>query len=123
MGTKKRERRRAHRVLIDKEKSIKGVFLIPGGSTKSFTANILNFSKGGMQVAVRKSISRNIKKDDILTLIKIEGKDTLLFNVEIDMKIKWVVAHGLLEQTGYGCEFIKLSEHDKSQITEFLNIW
>jgi len=90
-------------------------------SDKILYAKVVNVSKGGICIAISKDEIKDLpKRGDKLVLLKIESPDKLNFPLNADLQITWALTDETLEQIGIGCKFENLTEHNKSQIEDFL---
>lgn len=102
------ENRRYRRIYFPREQDVTGVLARSGSGADEQQVKILNLSEGGLFFTVKKTKVGTIRTGDTVTLQALRGPDPLHIAQEISMEIKWVSDDALLENIGYGCEFVDL---------------
>jgi len=101
-------KRKYTRIYFPGEQKIAGIIALPYRRGEDQQVKILNLSEGGLFFIKNKENTDHITVGDTIILKSIHGPGPLNVSQEIDMEIKWVSDDPLLENIGYGVEFIDL---------------
>jgi hypothetical protein len=115
------DRRTHRRAYFSVRDNIMGNFTLYGETEVGFNASILNLSRGGLHFTLNKNQGILPVNGDRLRLVKIAGEAALDFELNIQLGIKWILEHESLTHTGYGCEFIHISQPGLDRISEFID--
>ena len=113
------EKRKYPRIALKIEDGYFGNFKLP--NEEKLVAPIVNFSAGGLNMAVPENTAKKIKDGDRLLLISIAGGANFAFVNHIDADIRWI---GRSETPGYlsvGMEFVGLAESVREQMIKFVH--
>ena len=102
------EHRRYERVYFSREQEVTGVLARSGAGADGLQVKILNLSEGGLFFIVKKNTAGAIRAGDRVTLQGLRCPDPLHIAQELSLEIKWISDDALLENIGYGCEFVDL---------------
>ena len=122
MTNSSEEKRRFNRVPFSYNDNIIGSFVRPGKSQK-INAHILNLSIQGLYFTLEKGENSDLKENDNLVLLGINGPRSEDFIVNIELQVKRILDHPDLEHFGFGCSFISFPESSRDQIRRFLEMW
>lgn len=97
-----------------------GVLAGTAGRKVELPVKVLNLSEGGLFFTVKKSEVGDIGPGATLILRELRGPKALQISEEIWLEIKWVSNDPLLENIGFGCEFVDLPLPPQRQIRELI---
>lgn len=116
-------RRQYKRALFTIEDDIHGIFSIPGSDIRPISTNILNLSEGGAHFIISQKDESHFQPGTRLVLVQIKGHDTLQYLVNVDVEIKWILDHNIMEYAGAGCQFLNTPQSSRDQIKSFVEAW
>jgi hypothetical protein len=102
-GTNKRK---YTRIYFSMEQEIDGVIDLSDDRNGDLRVKILNLSEGGLFFTLVKEKIEKFHEGDTVILKGMGSPNPVNFSQELVMEIKWVNDHALLENIGYGCEFV-----------------
>ena len=102
-------RRRLKRIYFPQAHVVEGTLILSGTGKNDLRVKILNLSEGGLFfIHEKEGVDTFFQEGDTLHLKDIKGPDPLNLRREVAMEVKWVSGDDLMENIGYGCEFIDL---------------
>jgi c-di-GMP-binding flagellar brake protein YcgR len=116
-------RRQYKRALFTIEDDIKGIFSIPGSDIRPISTYILNLGQGGTYFIINQSDESHFQPGTRLVLVQIKGHEPLQYLVNVDVEIKWIFDHNIMEYVGAGCQFLNISQSSRDQIKSFVEAW
>lgn len=102
------EHRRYRRVYFQRDQEVTGILARFGLQAEDLRIKVLNLSEGGLFFTVKKTEVGEVKTGERITLHDLRGPESQHISGQISMEIKWVSDDALLENIGFGCEFIDL---------------
>jgi response regulator RpfG family c-di-GMP phosphodiesterase len=88
------------------------------------STKILNISKGGICIALQSREEIRLPEiGDRLVLVRVSSPEKLRFLLNIDLEVRWTLKHESLEQSGVGCQFIKIPQSSQKQLQNFLEAY
>jgi hypothetical protein len=116
------EKRRYPRYVFTREEKVKGCFVLLNGTRQKKTAAIMDISRNGMGLVLSKNENSGIHQGGLLRVERILAIDEETWiNIDLTMKLVWVLDHSFLGNTGFGCEFQNPSEKSIYQLVNFIN--
>jgi c-di-GMP-binding flagellar brake protein YcgR len=119
------EQRKFKRYFFPNHEMIRAVFSFSDDTGLVFDSKVLNLSELGLGLVVRKSDTNaadDLKTGDILHLKEIVGHPDLKFIRKIKSEIRWVVNAQWMDNIGFGCEFVDISDELRGKIDSFINV-
>ena len=119
------EQRKFKRYFFPNHEMIRAVFSFSDDTGLVFDSKVLNLSELGLGLVVRKSDTNaadDLKTGDILHLKEIVGNPDLKFIRKIKSEIRWVVNAQWMDNIGFGCEFVDISDELRGKIDSFINV-
>jgi c-di-GMP-binding flagellar brake protein YcgR len=114
------EKRKFKRIVFSAKDEVMGVFAFPGFVDDLGSYKIADISAGGLRFILPRDDAFQIAANDALLLREIKGKFQLEFVAGIEIKVKWVMDHEMLEHLMIGCEFVDISPTVQTQLAEFV---
>lgn len=99
--------RRYRRIFFPEGLVIRGVVAGSDIHTK-FPVKILNLSEGGLFFTITRDKAGYFQGKRTVLLLGMNGPAPFHLSQELNMEIKWVCDNEIMENIGYGCEFIDL---------------
>lgn len=119
---KQAEKRRYQRCVFTQAEQVKGSLVLLNGTQLKKEAVIMDLSRNGIGLAISKRENGNIHSGDLLRLARIYAVDEETWiNLDITLKIIWVLNHGFLDNIGFGCEFQAPPDVTIHHLVDFIN--
>lgn len=125
MTNKEKELRRHKRFYFSPGDRIEGIFSLSlkNGESNLVTANIMDISAGGLNLAFKRHDVEGIRSGDRLILEKIKGSKKLEFCINMELEVRWTMGERdrFFKHIGMGCQFQNISEALRQQIVQFVD--
>lgn len=118
------EQRKFKRFYFPTHEMIRAVFSSSGDREPTFDSKVLNLSELGLGLVVRKGeadAANDLKDGDVLHLKEIVGNPDLEFIREIKSEVRWTVNAPWMDNIGFGCEFVSVSDELREEIRSFIS--
>ena len=113
------EKRKYPRIALEIEDGYFGNFKL--SENEKLVAPIVNFSAGGLNMAVPENIAKKIKKGDCLLLVSIAGGTNFSFVSQIQAEIRWISTSETPGYLSVGMEFNDLPQSVREQMSKFVD--
>ncbi len=121
-GDKAQERRRFTRVVFAKEEKIEASLSFSDNTQDQKNVQVLNMSKSGIGLAIKREKVEGIKIDTCLKIdaIKLNESESVNFS-KLEIEVAWVMDYTLLENVGFGGKFINPDGEDINILFKAIN--
>ena len=116
------ERRKFKRVFFNPEDQIAVTLTIPGDSSESFPATLLNVSEGGMGVVATRNKTPKITNGSQLVVREIILPDLDGVIKDVEIITRHVLDLSMYDHITFGCEFTSINENEREKIRDFVAI-
>ena len=113
-------KRRYRRIYFSEDLLISGVIAESDTHTE-FLVKILNLSEGGLFFTVAREKARYFQEKGTVLFLGLRGPGPFNLAEKLNMEIKWVCDNEIMENIGYGCEFIDPPSRSVDQIRCMVN--
>ena len=115
------ERRKFKRIVFSAQDEVMGAVAFPEHAGKSFTCKIADIGAGGLRFIIAKDDApKALAVDSTLLLHEIKGRSPLEIVGDVELQVRWVMEHEMLDHLAFGCEFVRITEDLRAQIDRFV---
>ncbi|HBI16411.1 MAG TPA: hypothetical protein DDY20_13055 [Desulfobulbaceae bacterium] len=97
--------RRYRRIYFPDELAISGL-VAEVDTHKEHQVKVLNLSEGGLFFTLAREEAGSFREKGSVLFIGLRGPDPFTFSQILNMEIKWVCDNEIMENIGFGCEFV-----------------
>ena len=117
------ERRKYPRAYFTVSDSIFAVFELPEPEKFSMSTNVLSLSEGGISFIGQKEAMEDLNAGDKILLVRIFEPEELHFLHNIRLQIRHTISEPEMGHVLSGCNYLDISEEQKTGISRFVENW
>lgn len=115
------EKRKFKRIVFSAKDEVMAVVTFPEKPDDPVFYKISDIGAGGLRFMLPKSDAPEIISfNDTLFLHEIKGKSPLEMVAGVQLEVRWVMHHEMLDHMVIGCEFVNIAEDVSRQIDQFV---